>query len=230
MNKLIRLFGLWEDRHSPLVSYSKGMRQKILISAALLHDPELLILDEPFSGLDVNTAMVLRSLLYALASRRKVVLYSSHVLEVVEKVCDRVDPAQGRQWWRTTPWLGCASEWRIVARRRLRATDSPRYRRRGAANSRRGGGMRPWVRAWPKRLTARFRLTRFSLTVRQRRAAAPGRWVKAAIGALGAALGRTGSYRLNRYAPRGTGARRRCSAVPRRRAVFDRDMHGLQRC
>jgi ABC-2 type transport system ATP-binding protein len=90
MDELIRLFGLWEDRHSPLVSYSKGMRQKILISAALLHDPELLILDEPFSGLDVNTAMVLRSLLYALASRRKVVLYSSHVLEVVEKVCDRV--------------------------------------------------------------------------------------------------------------------------------------------
>ena len=90
MDELIRLFGLWEDRHSPLVSYSKGMRQKILISAALLHNPELLILDEPFSGLDVNTAMVLRSLLYALASRRKVVLYSSHVLEVVEKVCDRV--------------------------------------------------------------------------------------------------------------------------------------------
>jgi ABC-2 type transport system ATP-binding protein len=64
MDELLRLFGLWEDRHSPLASYSKGMRQKILISAALLHDPELLILDEPFSGLDVNTAMVLRSLLY----------------------------------------------------------------------------------------------------------------------------------------------------------------------
>jgi ABC-2 type transport system ATP-binding protein len=90
MDEMLRLFSLWEDRHSPLSSYSKGMRQKILISAALLHDPELLILDEPFSGLDVNTAMVLRSLLHALASRRKVVLYSSHVLEVVEKVCDRV--------------------------------------------------------------------------------------------------------------------------------------------
>jgi ABC-2 type transport system ATP-binding protein len=90
MDELLRLLGLWEDRHSPLVSYSKGMRQKILISAALLHDPELLILDEPFSGLDVNTAMMLRSLLHALAARRKLVLYSSHVLEVVEKVCDRV--------------------------------------------------------------------------------------------------------------------------------------------
>ncbi|HYW43065.1 MAG TPA: ABC transporter ATP-binding protein [Bryobacteraceae bacterium] len=90
MDALIRLFGLWEDRYTPLASYSKGMRQKILISAALLHDPELLILDEPFSGLDVNTALVLRSLLHAMAGRRKMVLYSSHVLEVVEKVCDRV--------------------------------------------------------------------------------------------------------------------------------------------
>jgi len=90
MDELLRLFGLWEDRHSPLASYSKGMRQKILLSAALLHDPELLILDEPFSGLDVNAAMVLRSLLRALAERKKMVLYSSHVLEVVEKVATSV--------------------------------------------------------------------------------------------------------------------------------------------
>jgi ABC-2 type transport system ATP-binding protein len=66
------------------------MRQKILISAALLHDPELLVLDEPFSGLDVNTALVLRSLIKGLAGRQKMVFYSSHVLEVVEKVCDTV--------------------------------------------------------------------------------------------------------------------------------------------
>jgi ABC-2 type transport system ATP-binding protein len=90
MDELLRLFGLWEDRHSALASYSKGMRQKILLSAALLHDPELLILDEPFSGLDVNAALVVRSLLKALIARNKMVLYSSHVLEVVEKVCDRV--------------------------------------------------------------------------------------------------------------------------------------------
>lgn len=90
MDELLRLFGLWEDRHSPLASYSKGMRQKILLSAALLHDPELLILDEPFSGLDVNAAMVLRSLIRTLASRNKIVLYSSHVLEVVEKVATSV--------------------------------------------------------------------------------------------------------------------------------------------
>jgi ABC-2 type transport system ATP-binding protein len=90
MDALLRLVGLWEDRLSPLASYSKGMRQKILLLASLLHDPELLILDEPFSGLDVNAAMVLRSLLRSLAERRKMILYSSHVLEVVEKVCDTV--------------------------------------------------------------------------------------------------------------------------------------------
>src|SRR5579872_4419409 len=69
MDELLRLVGLWEDRISPLASYSKGMRQKILLLAALLHDPELLILDEPFSGLDVNAAMILRSLLRSLAER-----------------------------------------------------------------------------------------------------------------------------------------------------------------
>jgi len=90
MDELLRLVGLWDDRHSPLAGYSKGMRQKILLLAALLHDPELLILDEPFSGLDVNAAMVLRSLLKSLAARQKMVLYSSHVLEVVEKVCNTV--------------------------------------------------------------------------------------------------------------------------------------------
>ena len=90
MDELLRLIGLWEDRHSPLAGYSKGMRQKILLMASLLHDPELLILDEPFSGLDVNASMILRGLLDALAARGKMVLYSSHVLEVVEKVCNTV--------------------------------------------------------------------------------------------------------------------------------------------
>ena len=90
MDRMLRLFSLWEDRHALLASYSKGMRQKILLSGALLHDPELLILDEPFSGLDVNTALVLRSLIRALSSEGKMIFYSSHVLEVVEKVCTSV--------------------------------------------------------------------------------------------------------------------------------------------
>jgi len=87
---LLRLFGLESDRHSLMSSYSKGMRQKVLVCAALLHDPELLVFDEPLSGLDVTTALVFRDLVRALARRGKIILYSSHVLETVEKVCSRV--------------------------------------------------------------------------------------------------------------------------------------------
>ncbi len=90
VDEFLRLFSLWEDGHCSVSSYSKGMRQKILLSAALLHNPELLILDEPFSGLDVNTALVLRGLLQTLAAQGRMIFYSSHVLEVVEKVCSRV--------------------------------------------------------------------------------------------------------------------------------------------
>ena len=87
---LLRLFALHSDRHAPISAYSKGMRQKVLLSAALLHNPELLLLDEPFSGLDVGTGLVLRSLIQELAARGKVVLFSSHELETVERVCNRV--------------------------------------------------------------------------------------------------------------------------------------------
>jgi ABC-2 type transport system ATP-binding protein len=87
---LLRLFSLHSDRHTPLSSYSKGMRQKVLLSAALLHNPDLLLLDEPFSGLDVGTALVMRSLIQELATRGKVVLFSSHELEVVERVCSHI--------------------------------------------------------------------------------------------------------------------------------------------
>jgi ABC-2 type transport system ATP-binding protein len=71
-------------------SYSKGMRQKILIAAALMHNPELVLLDEPFSGLDVGSALVLRSLIQELARRGKVVLFSSHELDTVERICSHV--------------------------------------------------------------------------------------------------------------------------------------------
>lgn len=87
---LLEIFDLTSSRHMALASYSKGMRQKVLLSGALLHDPEILILDEPFSGLDVSSAQVLKKLLKALASAGKMLLYSSHVLEVVERVCDHV--------------------------------------------------------------------------------------------------------------------------------------------
>ena len=87
---LLRLFSLHGDRHVPISSYSKGMRQKILLSAALLHNPELILLDEPFSGLVVSSALVVRSLIQELAARGKVVLFSSHELETVERVCSHV--------------------------------------------------------------------------------------------------------------------------------------------
>lgn len=90
IDEFLRLFSLWDDRHCPVSAYSKGMRQKILLSAALLHNPELLILDEPLSGLDVTTALVLRELLGGLAARGRMILYSSHVLDVLERVCSRV--------------------------------------------------------------------------------------------------------------------------------------------
>ena len=90
IDTFLRLFALWNDRDSPVTSYSKGMRQKVLLSAALLHNPDILILDEPMSGLDVSAALVLRDLLRKLAAQGKTILFSSHVLEVVERVCSRV--------------------------------------------------------------------------------------------------------------------------------------------
>src|SRR5205823_7412216 len=88
IDTLLNLFSLNVQRHSTLSSYSKGMRQKILIIAALLHDPEILIFDEPLSGLDVTSALIFRNLVQELARSGKTILYSSHVLEAVEKVCD----------------------------------------------------------------------------------------------------------------------------------------------
>lgn len=87
---LLRLLALYDDRHASISGYSKGMRQKVLIAAALLHNPQLVLLDEPFSGLDVASALVLRSLIQELAARGKVVLFSSHELDTVERVCSRV--------------------------------------------------------------------------------------------------------------------------------------------
>lgn len=87
---ILETFGLAADRGSRLDTYSKGMRQKILLAAALLHDPELILLDEPLTGLDVHAAILVKDLIAALAARGKTILYSSHVLDVVEKICHRV--------------------------------------------------------------------------------------------------------------------------------------------
>jgi ABC-2 type transport system ATP-binding protein len=90
VDSLLELFSLSRYRHSPISSYSKGMKQKVLICAALLHNPDILIFDEPLSGLDVTSVLVFRDVVKALAAEGKIILYSSHVLEVVEKLCSRV--------------------------------------------------------------------------------------------------------------------------------------------
>ncbi len=73
-----------------LETYSKGMRQKVLLVAGLVHDPQVLFLDEPLSGLDANTALIVKEILHALRDRGKTVFYCSHVLDVVERTCDRI--------------------------------------------------------------------------------------------------------------------------------------------
>ncbi len=87
---LLHLFSLERSRHSALSSYSKGMQQKVLLAAALLHDPDLLILDEPLSGLDVTSSLIVRNLIHSLAREGKIILFSSHILETVEKICARI--------------------------------------------------------------------------------------------------------------------------------------------
>jgi ABC-2 type transport system ATP-binding protein len=87
---LLHLFTLYSDRDVPIASYSKGMRQKILLAATLMHNPDLILLDEPFSGLDVGSSLVLRSLISELAARGKVVLFSSHELETVERIFSHI--------------------------------------------------------------------------------------------------------------------------------------------
>src|ERR1700721_3380015 len=89
-NRLLALLGLDSWRHSPISLYSKGMKQRVLIAAALLHDPKLLIFDEPLSGLDVVSSRLFKDLLQELAAQGKASFYISHVVEVVEVVCHRV--------------------------------------------------------------------------------------------------------------------------------------------
>jgi ABC-2 type transport system ATP-binding protein len=87
---MLRLFLLESYRHAPISSYSKGMKQKILILAALLHNPQILIFDEPISGLDITAGLIFRELVTRLAGEGKIVLCSSHELGLVESVCSEV--------------------------------------------------------------------------------------------------------------------------------------------
>jgi ABC-2 type transport system ATP-binding protein len=87
--ELLRLFLLWDSRYSTMAAYSKGMRQRVLLAAALLHNPDLLVLDEPFSGLDVNASLLFRALIGMFAAEGRMILFSTHRFDMVEKVCSR---------------------------------------------------------------------------------------------------------------------------------------------
>jgi len=90
IDSLLELFSLRAARHASIGTYSKGMRQRILLIAAIMHDPDIFIFDEPLSGLDVTSALIFKNLVQALGRAGKLVFYCSHMLEVVEKVCTDV--------------------------------------------------------------------------------------------------------------------------------------------
>jgi ABC-2 type transport system ATP-binding protein len=90
IDSFLELFSLFPHRHVALSSYSKGMRQRILLIAALMDNPDVLVLDEPLSGLDVTSALIFKNLIQSLSAMGKTIFYCSHVLEVVEKVCSRL--------------------------------------------------------------------------------------------------------------------------------------------
>jgi ABC-2 type transport system ATP-binding protein len=88
--KMLEAFGLWEHRDQRMDTFSKGMRQKVLIISALIHNPQILILDEPLSGLDANSVIIVKEILSLLKREGKTIFYCSHMMDVVEKVSDRI--------------------------------------------------------------------------------------------------------------------------------------------
>lgn len=90
IDRFMNLFKLEDDQYSTLAAFSKGMRQKVQLAAALLHNPQLIVLDEPFSGLDVSAGLMLRQVIKTLAEEGRTILMSSHVIEVVEQLCTDV--------------------------------------------------------------------------------------------------------------------------------------------
>jgi ABC-2 type transport system ATP-binding protein len=87
---LLKLLLLWDSRYATMAAYSKGMRQRVLFAAALMHNPDLLVLDEPFAGLDVTASLLFRTLLRMFAAGDRMVLFSTHRFDMVEKLCSRV--------------------------------------------------------------------------------------------------------------------------------------------
>jgi ABC-2 type transport system ATP-binding protein len=87
---MLEILGVEGQYHNRIASFSKGMKQKVLIVSSLIHNPDILILDEPLSGLDANSVTVFKEVLASLADQGKTIFYSSHIMEVVEKISDRI--------------------------------------------------------------------------------------------------------------------------------------------
>ncbi len=89
-SELLRVFGLYDNRQQRMSSFSKGMRQKVLLISGMIHNPDIIFFDEPLSGLDANSVILLKEILQRLSQAGKTLFYSSHIMEVVEKICDRI--------------------------------------------------------------------------------------------------------------------------------------------
>ena len=95
IQKYAELFNLWDDLEQPIASYSHGMKQKLALIAALMHEPQLIIMDEPFVGLDPKASYTLKTLMRDVCNEGKAIFFSTHVLEVAEKLCDKVAIIRG---------------------------------------------------------------------------------------------------------------------------------------
>lgn len=88
--ELLRVFGLADKAEARMNTYSKGMKQKVLLISGLMHNPEIIFLDEPLSGLDANAVILVKEILMQLKLAGKTIFYSSHIMDVVEKISDRI--------------------------------------------------------------------------------------------------------------------------------------------
>ena len=113
-----------------MTAFSKGMRQRVLVASALLHNPQLLVLDEPFSGLDVNAGLLLRTLLRMLADEGRMILFSTHRFDMVEKLCSRVIVLSSGRSCSSGAWPTSRAKGRIRWRRRSCARPSSPTSRR----------------------------------------------------------------------------------------------------
>lgn len=88
--RLLTAFGLSNNLHDRMDTFSKGMRQKVLLISGIIHNPQIIVLDEPLSGLDANAVILIKELIQRLSQEGKTIFYCSHMMDVVEKVSDRI--------------------------------------------------------------------------------------------------------------------------------------------